>query len=212
MLMFAFVSLGTLRLEENEKRWMVVGVAIHKVLASTLRGFMDPALKSYFNQHCSTMRLQTANNYHKKDPKKLTSSFNYSSVNGNEAAGRKNWNFSIKDHNVFAKLYLTPFMAKFSNVGDQSCDISALLTILSGSGAFTFSQQDAAKNVKDSVRNHWGHCRWDAWDDNMYAKCFQLMKDLVKSLGLGSGEKTAAINDLESWEDKGQYNMYSFFI
>ena len=39
-------------------------------------------------------------------------------------------------------------MAKFSNLEDKSCDVSALLTILSASGYFTFPQQDAARAIK----------------------------------------------------------------
>ena len=193
-------------LDENEKRWIVVGVAIHKVLASTLRGCVNSSMKSLFSQYRNDLLKQSSSNYHKRDPQNANASFNYASVNGNENISKRSsneWNFCIKDHHEFAKLYLSPFMAKFSNLTDKSCDISPLLTILSASSAFTFRQQDAAKLVKDDVRNPWGHCEWDIWDMKMYTYCFQLMKDLVKSLGLADEEETATISNLTSWEEKG---------
>ena len=181
-------------------------MAIYKVLAPTLRGFVEPALNTYFNQYRGIMTQQYHRKYINKDPQNSNALFNYGSVNGNESISKKwskNWNFRIKDHHEFAKLYLSPSIAKFSNLGDKSCDVSALLTILSASGYFTLPQQDAAKAMKGDARNQWAHCNLDLWDANMYLDCFQLMKNLVRSLELGKEEETSVISDLELWEDKG---------
>ncbi|KXJ23421.1 hypothetical protein AC249_AIPGENE24731 [Exaiptasia diaphana] len=86
---------------------------------------------------------------------------------------------------------------------DESCDLSAALGILSSASVFTMATQDAAKDVRQHVRNEWGHCNFTVWDEAKIADCFKLMDVLVKSLILADEEEKKLLEQLKEWEERG---------
>ncbi|KXJ23410.1 hypothetical protein AC249_AIPGENE24690 [Exaiptasia diaphana] len=188
-------------LDENNKRWVVVGIAIMKVLLPALRSFVLPNITKHYND------LKTSHNIHtqvfgthlKMDG---TYKFNYDSINSNQGKKPPLFDYTVTSKVDLAKLYLKPFMAKFTGI-DESCDLSAVLGIIASASIFTMATQNAAENVRKHVRNDWGHCNFTVWDKAKIADCFSRMDVLVKSLKLGDEEEKKLLGQLKEWEEKG---------
>ena len=86
---------------------------------------------------------------------------------------------------------------------DNTCDLSAVLGILSNASVFHARIQTNAKDVRTKVRNEWGHCNFDHWTEPEFQNCFQLMETLIRSLGLPKADEDKELDDLHDWETKG---------
>ena len=101
--------------------------------------------------------------------------------------------------------YLDHSNDAFFDIGfDNTCDLSAVLGMLSNSSVFSTMIQNNAKDVRSSVRNEWGHCNFDNWDITKFGISFQQMETLIRSLGLPSPKDTETVQDLKEWEKRGK--------
>lgn len=94
---------------------------------------------------------------------------------------------------------------------DDTCDLSAVLTILSSASVFSSVIQGLSSNVRSEVRNEWGHCNFPSWNEVKYARCFQLMDSLVRALTLSPVEEKKIIDEIKDWETKGNNARFHFF-
>lgn len=105
--------LGSLCMSENIKRWVVVGVAIMKVLLPALRSFLLPKITRHYNDLKVNHNIDTQLHgpHLKMDG---TYKFNYDSINNNQGKRPPLFDYEVKSEVDLAKLYLKPLMAKFS--------------------------------------------------------------------------------------------------
>ena len=75
--------------------------------------------------------------------------------------------------------------------------------MLANSSVFHTRIQANARNVRSKVRNEWGHCNFDHWNDVEFKNSFQFMKTLIRSLGLPVADQDKLLDELQEWETKG---------
>ena len=198
---------------ENQKRWMVVGIALLNKMVPQIRTFVEQSLLTeYHNLKTShNIHMQTAPGFLRKHPKTLK----YENINNNNnhklPSGKldvSKFDYKVLSHVDLSKLYLQPFMVKFSAFDDK-CDGSAVLSLLGEVPVFSATIQASAKAVKDSVRNEWAHCNLTLWDEAKFKSCFQEMKQLVKSLSLPTADEDRIFSELQDWETKGSSGCHS---
>ena len=76
--------------------------------------------------------------------------------------------------------------------------------MLANSSVFHTRIQTNAKDVRSKVRNEWGHCNFDQWNEPEFNHSFQLMETLIRSLGLPVADKDKLRDELQEWETKGE--------
>ena len=198
-----------LGLTDNQKRWLVIGIALNKILVPQIRPFVEQEVDKEYNN------LKTRHNIHTQStsgrlqrwpPRKI---LKYENINGNshhpKLPGGK-CNFSLFDcrvlsHIDFAKLYVEHFMAKF-NAFDDQCDASAVLKLLGGVPVFSAAMQAAAGDVRN-VRNDWAHCDFSMWDPVKFQQSFFEMEHLVRVMALRAEDEAKLLAELKDWETKG---------
>ena len=195
---------------DNQKRWLVVGIALNKILIPQIRPFVEQEVNKEFNN------LKTSHNIHAQTtsgrlqrwpPRKF---LKYENINGNDAhpklpGGR--YDYSLFDcrvltHIDFARLYVENFMAKF-NAFDEHCDASAVLSLLGGVPVFSAAVQAAAADVR-MARNDWAHCVFSKWDQAKFQQSFIEMEDLVRTMALPAANEGKILGELNEWETKGK--------
>lgn len=87
---------------------------------------------------------------------------------------------------------------------DDTCDMSAVLNILSRASVFSSDVQNKANGVREQVRNPCSHCNFQEWTDTKLTSCFKLMKDLVQALTLPADDEKRITEELGEWETKGK--------
>jgi hypothetical protein len=143
---------------------------------------------------------------------------NYENINGNDTKLKpplyrrydySKFDYNVKSHVDFAKLFLQNHMAKF-NAFDDTCDASAVLNLLGRVPIFSAALQNAANVVREG-RNAWGHCNFTDWSKLSFTKRFGEMKDLVREIGLSPVDERKILTDLNDWEAKGIDLVYAIF-
>ncbi|XP_048576054.1 uncharacterized protein LOC125556722 [Nematostella vectensis] len=193
-----------LSLSENEKRWMVVGICLNKVLLPALHKYIAPKIQIHYALHKTLYNIhsQAHLGFLKKD-NKVGFQFNYESINNNKSRlSKKAYDYKVVSAIDFAKLYLRPEMAKFTGF-DSTCDASASLGILATSSAFSTAVQNSARDVRSTVRNEWGHCNFDDWEQIQFNVCIQKIDTLIRNLGLSLADETKLLDELKDWEIRG---------
>ena len=193
-------------ISDDEKRWLVVGLVLNKVLRlPEIRRKVEQDVKAEYLSLVKSHGIDTQASAGRLTKWKVDF-LKYENINGN--AGHKlprgkpyykKFNYHVTSHHDFAKLYLQPFMAKFSKVDE--CDASAVLTLLGAVPVFSGATQAAAVNVRQNIRNEWAHCDFAKWKEPMFKNCFHKMDLLVQSLGLPNYPQIVA--ELKEWETKG---------
>ncbi|XP_078690958.1 uncharacterized protein LOC144921635 [Branchiostoma floridae x Branchiostoma belcheri] len=191
-------------LGKAEKRHIVVGCGLHRIITPSLRPFVETTMQKAYNRlkSSNSIHAQTFSN-HMKQYK--GSNLNYGSINNNNnkhKAAKNKYDYRVPNHVDFAKLFLQPFMAHMTGF-DDSCDMSALLGLLCNVADFSQDIRDAASDVRSEVRNKWGHCNLSDWTQAHFSRCFQLMEMLVKSLKLPSSAEQKCVQDLRDWKQRG---------
>ena len=221
---------------DEEKRWLVVGIALNKVAAPVLRDFIKQGMDTHYtnNTYCHGVTtpgpLKTLT-YHQVIADPCLQHLKFQNINNNpQLYGKKKkdlqkYNYNINSSVDLAKLFLPDYLAKFSGF-DESLDMSAILRLL----GFTFtcnnpahtctctctcifqspcpssSVQLSADDVRENVRNTWGHCNVTDWTEVFFSDCFSKLKTLVRSMGLTTpGKEKMALDQLSEWETKGNY-------
>ncbi|XP_048575960.1 uncharacterized protein LOC116603637 [Nematostella vectensis] len=193
-----------LSLSENEKRWMVVGICLNKVLLPALHKYIAPKIQNHYALHKTSYNIhsQAHPGFLKKD-NNVGFQFNYESINNNRSRlSKKAYDYKVVSAIDFAKLYLRPEMAKFTGF-DSTCDASASLGILATSSAFSTPVQNSARDVRSTVRNEWGHCNFDDWEQIQFNVCIQKIDTLIRNLGLSLADETKLLDELKDWEIRG---------
>ena len=197
---------------DNQKRWLVAGIALNKILIPQIRPFVEQDIdKEYNNLKTShNIHTQIRSCYLQRWPAGVGKILKYENINGNDAhlkpPGRKydysKFVWQVLSHIDFAKLYVENYMAKF-NAFDGHCDASAVLLLLGGVPVFSAAVQAAAGNVR-IARNDWAHCAFSKWDLAKFQQSFTEMENLVKVMALPAADEGKLLNELKDWQTKGR--------
>ena len=130
---------------------------------------------------------------------------NYETINYNKTTHRGQ--ISLYDYNVkssvdFSKLFLPTHMAHYSAF-DDSCDASAILGLIININGFPPNVKRIAEDIRKDVRNPWAHCNLPDWDGIKYQSCFQLIEQMIRSLGLPTADENKHIQDIHVWKMTG---------
>ena len=209
---------------DEEKRWLVVGIAMNKVAAPVLRDFIKQGMNTHYTNmdvYCSSLAtpctLKTLT-YHQVSTDPCFEHLKFQNINNNlQLYGMKKkdlhkYNYNINSSVDLAKLFLPDHLAEFSDF-DDSLDMSAILCLLGfnkpapifHSSDPLISIQMLADDVRENVRNTWGHCNVTDWTEVFFNDCFSKLETLMRSLGLTSVTEKMALDQLSDWETKGKY-------
>lgn len=198
---------------QNQKRWLVAGITLNKILIPQIRPFVEQGINTEYKN------LKTSHNIHGQTtlgrlerwpPRKL---LKYENINGNHVHPRLpggRFDYSLFDcrvmsHVDFARLYVENYMAHFTAFDDH-CDASAVLTLLGGVPAFSAPVRTAAADVRMG-RNDWAHCVFSKWDEVKYQQTFIDMEQLVRDLALPAADEGKILGELRDWETKGNVHQ-----
>ena len=188
---------------QEQRRWLVVGIALHHVLTPCLRDKIKAEMTPFYQNLVRSFGLdkQTYTAFMKNIPPS-TVNLIYESINNNHSARhRSHYDYRVKDEVSLAKLFMKPFMAHF-NAFDSSFDSSAALAVLCGALPFAFVKR-IAEDVRSKVRNKWAHCDFGAWTAVHYDTCFDLMEALVMNLKFGLADEARLLGELRLWRTQG---------
>ncbi|KAL9979393.1 hypothetical protein ACROYT_G017049 [Oculina patagonica] len=203
---------------DEEKRWLVVGIAMNKVAAPVLRDFIRQQMDQHYanNTYCHGLTAPCTLNtltYHHVNADPDLKRLKFQNINNNlhNHGNRKNlYNYNINSSVDLAKIFLPDYLAEFSAF-DESLDMSAILRLLGFNNPLPIfpspnplvSIQTSADNVRKNVRNKWGHCNVTDWTEVLFNDCFSKLETLVRSLGLTGGMEKTALDHLFDWKTKG---------
>ena len=199
---------------DEEKRWIVVGIAMNKVAAPVLRDAVKQGMDTNYanlDRHCQLLHppctLKTlTHGVVRADP--ILKNLKFQNINNNHLVHDvRNYNFKINSSVDLAKLYLPDYLTQFSAF-DESLDMTAILRLLGCKNympATVFSPhiQASADDVRENVRNKWGHVDVTEWTHALFNDCFDKLKTLVRSLGLTAGVEKNTMDQLDDWQSKG---------
>ena len=201
---------------DEEKRWIVVGIAMNKVAAPVLRDAVKQGIDTNYanlDRYCQHMSrpctLKTLNHGGvRADP--IFKNLKFQNINNNHLIHRVcNYTFNINSSVDLAKLYLPGYLAQFSGF-DDSLDMTAILRLLGfrnymqiPAAVFSPHIQASADDVRENVRNKWGHVDVTEWTDALFNDSFDKLKTLVRSLGLTAGVEKNTMDQLDDWQTKG---------
>ena len=209
---------------DEEKRWLVAGIAMNKVAAPVLRDFIKQGMDTHYTNldiYCSGLAtpctLKTLT-HHQVNNDPCFEHLKFQNVNNNfQLYGMKKkdlhkYNYNINSSVDLAKLFLPDHLAKFSGF-DESLDMSAILRLLGYNNPAPIfyspnpmmSIQLAADDVRQNIRNKWGHCNVTDWTEVLFNDCFSKLETLVRSLGLTGGLEKTTLDQLSDWQTKGTY-------
>lgn len=201
-----------------EKRWLVVGIALDKVLAPVLREFVKQTMEQHYenlDKYCKILpmpcTLKTLTYRHVvTDP--IFRPLKFGNVNNNHLKHRMhraNYNYRVSNSINLAKLYLPDYLANVSAF-DESLDLSAILLLLTHQKLEPIylvpdvpnSVQSSADDVRKNVRNMWARAYSTDWTDAVFNNCFSKLKTLVESLGLADEKKKRTLDELSYWQGR----------
>ena len=195
-------------ISDEERRWAVVGICLTKVLTPPLRNVLASELQNWYNVLCQPPN-EIDKQVFSKHKKKLTPSkvsLNYENINNNNKIHGKSssaYDYAVKDHLSLAKLFVEPYMSKFTGF-DHTMDMSAVLSVMCETDPFISSGAAVdAKTLRSNVRNKWAHCDFSEWTEPGFNDAFQKMESLVKRLNLPAADEKMLCDDLDSWKKKG---------
>ena len=204
---------------DEEKRWLVFGLAMNKVAVAVLRRFVQEGMvKQYasLDMYCRGLTIPCnlqALTYGNVATDPILKHLKFQNINNNlllHARKKSLYDYGVHSAVDLAKLYLPEYLTKFSGF-DESLDISAVLRLLGfDNPAPIFSSpnpllsiQFAANDVRENVRNKWGHCNFNEWSEVFFNCCFAKLKSLIRSLGLADFTERTTLDQLNDWESKG---------
>ncbi len=190
---------------------MVFGIALDHVIVPSVRPILEQEILKEYNDLKSNhgIDVQTAHSF--PVPKYPThDAMKYENINANgtklKPPDYKKYDYPKFDYNVrshvdFGKLFLQNHMAKF-NAFNETCDASAVLSLLGRIPVFSSTLQNAANAVREA-RNAWAHCKFTEWDEANFKKRFSDMKNLVKEVGLSPADERKVLTDPNDRGTKG---------
>ena len=108
---------------------------------------------------------------HKIQLNPSTLDLNYKNINNNHVTrSPRSFDYTVQDPLSLAKLFVQPFMSKFTGF-DQTMDISAVLSVI-GEAAPFIGAAAHAKTVRSDIRNEWAHCNFTNWTEVKFIAAF----------------------------------------
>jgi hypothetical protein len=195
-------SLTTGSLTGDERRWIVVGVCLNKVILPTLRNVVATELQKLYNllsKPPDEIHKQSIATYKNTLP---PSAFrlNYKSINNNEKKPGHTYDFAVKDSLSLTKLFMQPHMAKCTGF-DDTMDMSAILAVMCNATPFSSAAADA--KIVRNIRNKWAHCNFSEWTQAEFTASIQDLISFIKTSNLPKADEKAVCDDLDDWEKKG---------
>lgn len=205
-------------ISDEEKRWVVVGIAMQTV-APVLRSFVKQGMESHYKNidgYLSSRRtpctLSTLT-FLQLNIDSTLKSLKFENVNNNiQTHGKRKqlYNYNVCSPVDLAKLYLPDYLAQFSSF-DDSLDMTGILRLLGvdrpapifRSPNPLISIQFAADEVRENVRNKWAHYEAAEWSQEFFKECFDKLEKLVRSLQLTDGVEKSILEQLYDWETRG---------
>ena len=101
---------------DKQKRWVVIGITLNRLLSPVLRDFAGKELAKHYTSLKSSSGIdkQVYSTHMKKDG---SFDLNYSSINNNWGRFKRKvqlYDYKVASAENLAKLYLEPHMAKFT--------------------------------------------------------------------------------------------------
>ena len=115
-------------LVKNQKRWVVIGICLNRVLLPVLRDFVGQEIPKHYTSLKTARGIDTQvfkGHLIHDGPFQL----NYGSINNNWGNFKKkvrSYDYKVGTSDDFAKLYLEPHMAKFTGTKGVPSDLSFL--------------------------------------------------------------------------------------
>ena len=105
-------------LEKNQKRWVVIGICLNRLLLPVLRDFLAQEIPKHYASLKSAhgIHIQVHGRHKTHDG---ASQLNYGSINNNWGNFKKklrSYDYKVGTAEDLAKLYLKPHMAKFTGI------------------------------------------------------------------------------------------------
>ena len=189
---------------DEEKRWVVIGICLAKVLTPVLRNILATEIAIWYQVLCQPPTEIDKQVFvgHKKSLPPSSLKLNYRNINNNDALKLPGlFDYAVRDSLSLAKLFLKPSMCKFTAF-DQTMDISAVLSVICEAAPFVGAAAHAI-TVRSGVRNEWAHCNFANWTEAKYISAFQNMENLVNNVGLSAEKKQNVCDELDSWKHNG---------
>jgi hypothetical protein len=191
-------------ISNDERRWVVIGVCLTKVLTPALRNVLATEIPKWHQILCQSPTEIDKQVYgrHKIQLNPSTLDLNYKSINNNNACrSSRAFDYAIKDPLSLAKLFVQPFMSKFTGF-DKTMDISTVLSVICEAAPFVGAAAHA-KTLRSDIENEWAHCNFANWTEAKFKAAFQSMETLLKNVNLSPDDEQKLCDDLNSWKDKG---------
>ena len=117
---------------DKERRWVVVGICLNKILTPALRKVLSNEIPKWHQALIKPpieIDKQTSGKHVKNLPPS-TMKLNYESINNNVVhKSPKLYDYAVKNPLSLAKLFMKPFMASFTGF-DHTMDTSAVLSVM----------------------------------------------------------------------------------
>ena len=192
-------------ISDEERRWVVIGVCLNKVLTPSLRNVLATEIPKWHQVLCQLPTEIDKQVYgrHKIQLNPSTLDLNYKNINNNHVIrSPRSFDYAVKDPLSLAKLFVQPFMSKFTGFS-QTMDISAVLSVI-GEAAPFIGAAAHAKKVRSDIRNELAHCNFTNWTETKSIAAFQSMGSSLKNVNLSSEDEKKLCEKLNSWKDKGK--------
>ena len=112
-ILFIFLSVSSFDLGENQKRWVVIGICLNRLLLPVLRDFVSQEIPKHYTSLKSKHGIDTqVSGSHLPRDKKMK--LNYGNINNNWRKKKSPYDYKVGTAEDLAKLYLEPRMAKFT--------------------------------------------------------------------------------------------------
>ncbi|CAC5410668.1 unnamed protein product [Mytilus coruscus] len=193
-------------LEDQKKRWLVVGICLHSILSPALRKYVEPVVTNLYNslKLSDQIDLQTYQG-HLRTYGVGNIYLNYEPINNNKTThGYRTVCYDYKVQNAvdLSKLFLQTSMVHYTAF-NESCDSSALLGMIISIDKFPVNVQTASRNVRLAIRNPWAHCNFTEWDTVKFNLSLQTIEDFIYLLNLNRVEESQIIGELNKWRTNG---------
>ena len=200
---------------DEERRWVVVGICLNKVLTPALRKVLSAEIPKWYHTLVKPpveIDKQTFRKHEKTLPPSAMK-LNYDSINNNSVhKSPKLYDYTVKGPLSLAKLFMKPFMARFTGF-DHTMDTSAVLSVMCEAQPFlTSGTAVLAKKIRADIRNEWAHCDFTHWSEANFQIALQDIESLVKTAGLTSVEEKLVLDDLDIWKKNGKEKPFYFSI
>jgi hypothetical protein len=195
---------STTPISDEERRWVVIGVCLTKVLTPALRNVLATEIPKWHQVLCQppTEIDKQVFGGHQKNLHPSALNLNYKSINNNDACGSPlAFDYAVKDPLSLAKLFVKPFMSKFTGF-NETMDISAVLSVIGEAAPFVGAAAHA-KTVRSDIRNEWAHSNFAEWTEARFEASFQSMETLLKNVNLSPNHEQKLCHELDSWKIKG---------